>query len=471
MGSSPLSPGCSVSLIWCFDGQTSSRDEVSQVRGAATTRFETGERMTLDQSNAGRVLVILTNEYPTVEIGESFIGNELRYISEPWDEVFFIPRFPREARFDVLAGTTVQLPTRTLRVPPPSRADLVNAAARMALTSTAARSVLRARPQLPASSRGPVLLSAAKKVVALEDRVHKAGLLLRHELAGKRPTFYSYWFHSSAYVARRLAEEFGSEAVCRAHRYDLYPSASWDSAWHHACIGGLSAVFACSRNGQKSLREELPGYSDKIHLSYLGTEDHGIQSFHRLDEFRLVTCSRRAAVKRLDRVIDALRLAAPHLPPTRWIHLGGSASARDDRLFEEQARRVLPPHVRIEVKGVVRNAEVVSHYQRERVDLFVNVSDSEGVPVSIMEALSFGIPVAATAVGGTPEMIRHGENGYLLPLEDVPGSLSRVLTAMANRDEANVASLRDRARKSWENGFCASVNYPKFFERVATLAT
>ena len=47
------------------------------------------------------------------------------------------------------------------------------------------------------------------------------------------------------------------------------------------------------------------------------------------------------------------------------------------------------------------------------VDLFLNVSESEGVPISAMEAIASGVPVMATNVGGTPEIIDN-EVGYLL---------------------------------------------------------
>lgn len=46
--------------------------------------------------------------------------------------------------------------------------------------------------------------------------------------------------------------------------------------------------------------------------------------------------------------------------------------------------------------------------------MFINVSSSEGLPVSIMEACSFGIPIIATNVGGTAEIVQAGVNGILL---------------------------------------------------------
>ena len=53
------------------------------------------------------------------------------------------------------------------------------------------------------------------------------------------------------------------------------------------------------------------------------------------------------------------------------------------------------------------------------IDIFINVSSSEGLPVAIMEAISFDIPIIATNVGGTSEIVTP-ETGILIAPDSAP---------------------------------------------------
>jgi glycosyltransferase involved in cell wall biosynthesis len=69
----------------------------------------------------------------------------------------------------------------------------------------------------------------------------------------------------------------------------------------------------------------------------------------------------------------------------------------------------------------------VGSVSREQVLRLFRVADAsilssawENFPHTVVEALAVGCPVIATAVGGVPEVVRDGENGLLVPANDVP---------------------------------------------------
>jgi glycosyltransferase involved in cell wall biosynthesis len=66
----------------------------------------------------------------------------------------------------------------------------------------------------------------------------------------------------------------------------------------------------------------------------------------------------------------------------------------------------------------------------QAMDIFVLPSYSEGVSLALLEAMAAGLPVIATAVGGTPEVVTDGETGLLIPPRDsdaLAGALERLL--------------------------------------------
>ncbi len=69
----------------------------------------------------------------------------------------------------------------------------------------------------------------------------------------------------------------------------------------------------------------------------------------------------------------------------------------------------------------------------QAADVFVLPSATEGLSNSLLEALSVGLPVLATSVGGTPDVISHGKNGYLILPDDVPGLKTGLLTLLSDR--------------------------------------
>lgn len=83
-------------------------------------------------------------------------------------------------------------------------------------------------------------------------------------------------------------------------------------------------------------------------------------------------------------------------------------------------------------------------------DLFVLPSLSEGLSVALLEAMAAGVPVLASKVGGSPEIVIDGETGYLVPPERPEELSDRILKLVGNRDLARSFGERGRERVAQE---------------------
>jgi glycosyltransferase involved in cell wall biosynthesis len=122
--------------------------------------------------------------------------------------------------------------------------------------------------------------------------------------------------------------------------------------------------------------------------------------------------------------------------------LAGTGPAEDE--IRRQASRLELDDV-VRFHGYVPNAEVLEWLARGRVDLVVLPSRSEGLPVSLIEALAHGIPAVATDVGGVAELLGEG-CGALVPPSDaaaLAAALAQLLESPRLRAEY---ALAGRAR-------------------------
>jgi glycosyltransferase involved in cell wall biosynthesis len=101
-------------------------------------------------------------------------------------------------------------------------------------------------------------------------------------------------------------------------------------------------------------------------------------------------------------------------------------------------------------------------------DLVALPSYTEGLPVIVLEALAAGVPVVATAVGGTPEVIEEGVSGYLVPPGDA-AALARRLTELLGAASQRTA-MGECGRQQVRERFTFEVQAARYQELFETLA-
>ena len=139
-------------------------------------------------------------------------------------------------------------------------------------------------------------------------------------------------------------------------------------------------------------------------------------------------------------LVGTLACLKPQKAPLDFVRAAAAAHARDDRLRfviagDGELRDDLDALVReLGLQGVVR----LLGWRRDVVDLlhamdvFLLTSHFEGLPRAVLQALAAGIPVVATAVDGTPEVVRDRQTGLLVPPQDPEAAAGRVLEMVSD---------------------------------------
>lgn len=107
----------------------------------------------------------------------------------------------------------------------------------------------------------------------------------------------------------------------------------------------------------------------------------------------------------------------------------------------ETVRAELALTERVHFTGFLANLDTVY----PDLDCAVNSSKNEGTPVALIEAMAAAVPVVATAVGGTPDLLRDGELGSLVPAGDANALASALTRTLAEPDASGARATRARA--------------------------
>lgn len=272
---------------------------------------------------------------------------------------------------------------------------------------------------------------------------------------------YCFWLYDIALVASWLQHDYPCvRVVSRAHGYDLYSdrTAAGYLPFRKFLFSKLNAVLSCSRDGEAYIDRNWPNYSSKVRTSYLGTAElANLSTRSSEDKFRIVSCSRVIKLKRVGLLASALSILDAKGIRLYWTHYGDGPE-----LAEVKKKCSTFSSVVAEFPGSVSNKEILHIYETEQIDLFINVSRSEGLPLSIMEACGVGMPVLATDVGGTHEIVRDGINGILLSADSSPAKIALAIEGFMNMPKQDILQFRQASRSVWENHFRAKSNICEF---------
>ena len=307
-----------------------------------------------------------------------------------------------------------------------------------------------------------------KLIKTLQLRDYIIAKLLKEDI-GQDMVFYSYWLKTGAH-AISLLEYKNSIKIARAHGSDLYEERT-DSGYLPLLSFSaqkLDAIFFTSIHGMDYFSAKVFQKKDSFFVSRLGVNRPEVTNikFNISDEYVIVSCSNLIPLKRIDLIIYALETIRYH-KKIMWLHFGDGVLRNE---LEALASIKLGSSDRINYRfmGHQPNNALLDFYDLNKVDLFINTSSTEGIPVSIMEAQSFGIPVIATDTGAVKEIVVEG-TGSLLPVHFKTGDLARLIEHYANLPDSEIESIRMNAFNNWESNFNSTSNYKDFIMKVNSI--
>lgn len=273
---------------------------------------------------------------------------------------------------------------------------------------------------------------------------------------------YTYWSDSSLLACSFLKRQHSDlKIITRAHGFDLYDSRDRGglTAFRISKYKATDKIYCISKHGKNYLEHQLPqSFHSKLVLSYLGVKrpsshDNILQTEMPI----LVSCARMEPFKRISMIPDVLKHIST---PVKWVHFG------DGPEFEIVQEKImdLPKYIDIKLMGQCTNIQVHDFYQNNKVSALISLSTSEGLPVSMMEAISYGVPIIAVAINGVPEIVNNITGILLEPDASAVEIAERITEAIqTNRYK------EEEIKAFYESNFNSDINYDKFAKEISNL--
>lgn len=285
---------------------------------------------------------------------------------------------------------------------------------------------------------------------------------------------YTYWFYTQNMGMLLNMHKFHNvKFISRIHGFDLYnemnPYGRQPFRWY--MDDKMEKIFFIAQKGKEYYQSRWgeEGQKEKYELCRLGTFcNDSLENIRKTqikaNEFLLVSCSNIIPLKRVELIIEAL----VHISDfeVKWVHFG-DGTERDK--VEQKASQLLreKKNVTYHFEGQRNNQEIIEFYRKNLVDCFITTSSSEGCPVSIQEALAYGIPIIATDVGEIPLMIE--ENGFLLSKAPSSVEISNAIISLYKKSQSEKEMMRETSRRIWEEKFNGATNYRVFIECLSKM--
>ena len=412
-----------------------------------------------------KTIVIFTQSFPYKEAAEhTFLQNEIKYLLEKFDKVIIVPEY--------VGGDIVEIDKNVV----------IDDSLYKFIKNNKTKSKIKRRINGINSNliikeffNKPKIFFNRRKInclISYIDRIKliKKWILKRNYFSDNKKTIaYTYWFTATTSTLLDIKNK-NYRVIARIHGTDLYEKRHNNYLpLRKYSIAKIDRIYCVSQAGKDYLSNRYNAYQKKYKLAKLGTKNHFDFGVKKKNDniFRIVSCSSLIELKRVELILEGIIEFSKREKNSKieWVHFGDGPLMKN---IEKKSSKVGSKSIKIELKGNVENSEILSFYANSSINLFVTASSSEGVPVSIMEAQSFGIPVIATKVGGIPEIINE-KNGILISNKPSPVEIADALQKIYNMDKNKYKNMQIKSKEVWEKYYNADVNFREFAEEISKL--
>lgn len=279
----------------------------------------------------------------------------------------------------------------------------------------------------------------------------------------KDTIYYSYWFFYYTYSITKFRKKFKNlEVVTRVHGFDLYNERykGERQPFRKQADNRLDRIlFVCETAKQYYINQAYSRDVSRYLVARMGTKLPVVTTKEKETSanFILVSCSNLIELKRIPLIIKALA-EWDGKRIIEWHHFGdGENKESIVELAEEKLNK--KSNICYYLHGFTPHDKVMKFYSENRIDCFINVSETEGCPVSIQEAMSYWIPIIGTNVGGVSELIQG--NGILLNADVTAEEVYQAIKYLVMMPEDKMTLMRTKSYEIWEKLYQSDENASK----------
>jgi len=411
-------------------------------------------------------LLLITHEYPINKGDSSFIKNEIPYLASNFDKIHILCKGIIKDKNEILAipdNCSVNFIKRKYNI--------------ISIIIFIIQTIFNSILYLEINQFLKDKKKSFKTLSFILSYLFKAIVTKKHimDIVKKDKNIsiiYTYWYYNES-LGALLYKKLNNKIKCitRAHGYDVHLFENKYNyqpykIWMDKNIDKIffASQYLCDYYKKIFAKSGLNKYIT-MPLGIINNSDI-CKIKKNNDVFILLSCSYIVPRKRINLIIEALSYINDI--NIHWIHIGNDPDTDNILSIADELLKT-KNNISYDFKGLMSSEQIMQFYNENYIDFFISTTEAEGGrPVSINEAMSFGIPIIATNTGGIPELIEN--IGILIDVNCKAIEISESIINFYNLFDDTKLSIRHKTRLFWENNCNAESNYPKFINEIKLLS-